>query len=291
MVAGAAVIGTNSVLVRIAGVAPTSAAFWRMLFGGLMLMALLKLWGKPLGWSWRATKWLLLPAAAFAADLWLWHRGIEGVGPGLATLLANLQVFLMAAAGVILFGERLSWRYGLGLALAFAGIWLLVGRDWSHLDGAYRWGLLFGALTGLAYAAYMLSLRDAQRRLPAIGAEQVLCLFSLICAVMLLVTAGVERTSLALPHLRAVVALLGLGLAGQVIGWVLMARAIPHLPASLTGLLLLAQPLVSFVLDVLLFSRPTAWLDWLGLGISLSGIFLASARASVPRPEKGEEPQ
>src|SRR3546814_9021646 len=31
----------------------------------------------------------------FAADLWLWHRSILLVGPGLATLLGNAQVFFM----------------------------------------------------------------------------------------------------------------------------------------------------------------------------------------------------
>ena len=72
--------------------------------------------------------------------------------------------------------------------------------------------------------------------------------------------------------------LLGLGLFGQVLGWVLIARAMPQLPASLVGLLLLLQPVLSFLLDVILFARPTAVDDWIGLGLSLVGIFIASSR-------------
>ena len=57
----------------------------------------------------------------------------------------------------------------------------------------------------------------------------------------------------------------------------------PLLPASLVGLLLLLQPTLSFVLDVILFSRPTSGLDWIGLALSLLGIFLASVRSPAPK--------
>ncbi|MGH8090443.1 MAG: EamA family transporter, partial [Rudaea sp.] len=81
--------------------------------------------------------------------------------------------------------------------------------------------------------------------------------------------------------------LLGLGLFGQVLGWVLIASAMPQLPASLVGLLLLLQPALSFVLDVILFARPTGALDWIGLALSLLGIFVGSARR---RPAAVAEP-
>jgi drug/metabolite transporter (DMT)-like permease len=48
----------------------------------------------------------------------------------------------------------------------------------------------------------------------------------------------------------------------------------------------LLQPALSFVLDVLLFSRPTAPDDWIGLALSLVGIFVASSR---PRPAAGSQ--
>ena len=75
MLAGAALIGTNGLMVRWAGTPPTISAFYRMLFAGLMLALLVVVrrdW-RPLP---RAVwLWSLLPAGAFAADLWLWHRG------------------------------------------------------------------------------------------------------------------------------------------------------------------------------------------------------------------------
>lgn len=278
MLAGASVIGTNSILVRLSGVGPTESAFWRMLFGGAMLLALLA--GlRRLRWpGLPGLGWLCVPAAAFAIDLMLWHRSIEYVGPGLATLLANFQVFLMVLAGVLLFGERVGKRFIAGLALAFGGTWLLVGRDWSALAGDFRFGVWLGLATGVAYACFNLTLRHAQAKQRVGGTEQALALMSLACAAMLGVAVLAEGGSFVIPDSRALLALLALGLTGQVLGWVLIGRALPLLPASLVGLLLLLQPTVSFVLDVLLFDRPTAAWDWVGVAGSLAGIFLASTK-------------
>lgn len=278
MILGAALISTTSIFVRWAHVEPTASAFYRMAFGGVMLLALQLARGR-----WRLPDrgefaWLLLPAFAFGADLMVWHRSIREVGPGLATLLGNFQVFIMAGVGIVFYRERPGWRFALGVALALAGLWLLVGVGWDKLTPRYRFGVLLGVLTGVAYAVYMLSLRAAQLRRRDLTPERTLCLVSLLCALMLAGAVAVEDAGFAIPDGQSWLALLGLALFGQVLGWVLIARAMPQLPASMVGLLLLLQPALSFVLDVLLFARPTQATDWVGLALSLIGIFVASAR-------------
>ncbi|HSX59613.1 MAG TPA: DMT family transporter [Tahibacter sp.] len=281
MVAGAALISTTSIFVKWAHVAPTVSAFYRMAFGGGMLWLLLLVQRQWRGVNRRDVAWMLFPAVAFAVDLVLWHRCIRDVGPGLATLLGNFQVFVMALAGVWFYRERLSWRFLAGLALAFVGLWLLVGRQWQEVDAQYRLGVWFGILTGVAYAAYMLSFRHAQKEKLSRSPAELLCINSLLCAGVLALIATVGGDSFAIPDLQSLSALLGLALFGQVLGWLLIARAMPQLPASLVGLLLLLQPGLSFVLDVILFARPTATLDWIGLAVSLAGIFVAGARAAT----------
>lgn len=278
MIVGAAVISTTSIFVRWAHVEPTTSAFYRMAFGGAMLLALLigrRRWRRP---DRGEIALLLLPAFAFGADLFVWHRSIREVGPGLATLLGNLQVFLMAGVGIVFYHERPGWRFALGVALALAGLWLLVGAGWEALTPRYRLGVWMGVSTGIAYAVYMLSLRKAQLRRRDLTPERTLCIVSLLCALMLGATVAVEGAGFAIPDAQSWLALLALGLFGQVLGWVLIARAMPMLPASLVGLLLLLQPGLSFVLDFVLFARPTTPLDWFGLALSLIGIFVASAR-------------
>lgn len=282
MLSGAALIGTNGLMVRFAGVPPTISAFWRMAFAGVFLCALVAAQGgwKPM--SRAAWLWCAVPAAAFAADLWLWHRSILLVGPGLATLLANTQVFCMALAGALLFGERLGPRFLAGIALAFAGLWLLLGGGWGTLAPAYRWGVWLGLGTGLCYAAYNIGLRTAQRRADAGGARvpvaQVLGLASLGCGALLGLAGAVEGASFAIPTPRAFAVLLTLALVGHCLSWVLISKAMQRLPVALVGLLLLLQPIVAFLLDVALLGRATTPREWLGVAVSLAGIFVAGLR-------------
>ena len=282
MFAGGAFISTTSVLVKFAHVPPTVSAFWRMLFGGVMLsIALVALR------QWRAMRlrdalWMLLPALAFAADLFLWHRSILDVGPGLATLLGNLQVFMMALAGVLLHREKLSWQFLLGLLLAFGGLWLLIGQDWSQASHDYQLGVLFGVLTAFCYAAYMLSFRHAQRERSQLASSQLLAIMSLLCAGILALMTAAGGEAFAIPDTQSLLALVALGLVGQCLGWVLISRAMPQLPTSLVGLLLLLQPILAFLMDVVLFHRVTRPIEWAGLALSLCGIFVGSMRGATP---------
>ncbi|HEY6893939.1 MAG TPA: DMT family transporter [Rhodanobacteraceae bacterium] len=290
MILGAAAISTTSLFVKIAQVGPTVSAFYRMAFGGLMLLIGLVALGQWKRVRLAEVAWLAIPGVAFAADLMLWHRSILYVGPGLATLLGNFQVFLMALAGFVIYRERLGWPFLGGVALAFVGLYLLVGLDWSHVTAQYHLGVVLGTATGVAYAIYMLSTRHAQRAGHVrIAPAQLLCVSSLLCAAVLAAAVLVEGDSFALPDAGTWSALLGLGFFGQVLGWVLLTRAMPQLPASLIGLLLLLQPALSFVFDVILFARPTHAPDWIGVGLSLLGIFIGSYRKPAPAAEPATE--
>ncbi|GAA0723869.1 DMT family transporter [Dokdonella soli] len=286
MITGAAAISTTSLFVKWAHVGPTMSAFYRMAFGGLMLLV-----GLIALRQWRRVRlvelgWLIVPGAAFAVDLMLWHRSILYVGPGLATLLGNFQVFLMALAGFVLYREKLGWLFLAGIALAFLGLYLLVGLDWSAVGAQYQLGVVLGIVTGFAYAVYMLSTRHAQRGGHVrLAPAQLLCVSSLLSAAMLGLAALAEGESFVIPDVQSHVALIGLAFFGQVLGWVLLTRAMPQLPASLIGLLLLLQPALSFVFDVILFARPTRATDWIGVALSLVGIFVGSYRPGARKPQ------
>lgn len=290
MILGATAISTTSVFVKLAHVGPTMSGFYRMAFGGAMLLAglvALKQWRRV---RLRELAWLLVPGAAFAVDLMLWHRSILYVGPGLATLLGNFQVFLMALAGFVLYRERLGWQFLAGIGLAFVGLFLLVGLDWSAVGAQYRLGVILGIVTGVAYAIYMLTTRHAQRAgHVTLAPAQLLCVSSLLSAVVLGIGAFGDGESFRIPDAQSWSALLGLAFCGQVLGWVLLTRAMPQLPASTIGLLLLLQPALSFVLDVILFARATSALDWIGVALSLAGIFVGSYRRGSRAPPPAAE--
>ena len=293
MLSGAALIGTNALMVRFADTPPTISAFYRMLFAGLMLLAVILLqrgW-RPMPrqvWWWSAAA-----GAAFAADLWLWHRSILLVGPGLATLLANGQVFFMALAGMVLFGERVGPRFMAGIGLAVFGLYLMLGGDWDTLPEGYRLGVLAGLGTGLCYALYNLALRRAQGEAHAVGTAaghlrapivQVLALVSLMCALLLGMAGLAEGSSFVIPSWQTLGWLLVLAGFGHCLSWVLISRAMAHLSVAVIGLLLLLQPIVAFLLDLVVLDLQVEPRAWLGLALTLAGIFLASLRGRSRLP-------
>lgn len=83
---------------------------------------------------WKTRFWAWLAGAFLAFDLIVWHRSIEYVGAGLATVLGNTQVLLVGAAAWLLFRERPSRGAMLAIPIAMGGVVLISG---VLEDGAY----------------------------------------------------------------------------------------------------------------------------------------------------------
>jgi len=280
---GAVFISFAPVLVKLAAVGPTPAGFYRMMLGGLILAALVQLRRA----AWRGGKgYLLLCAVAgawFAADLAFWHRSINLVGPGLATILANFQVFVLAAFGILVLGERASPRLLLAIPAAVLGLFLMFGIEWSALDRDYRWGVTFGLLTAVSYGSYLVSLRQARRRGGATDSLATVATLSLISAVILAGLVGLEGETFAVPDVKNAGILLAYGVLAQVVAWVLISSGLPHLEASRAGLVLLLQPTLAFVWDLLLFHRPTTPVELLGAVVAIGAIYLGLTGRSERR--------
>ena len=83
-----------------------------------------------------------------------------------------------------------------------------------------------------------------------------------------------------IPDIQTFFALMALGLFSQVIGWILITNALPKIQASLFGFILLLQPALAFVWDVLFFQRPTSLINWIGVFIVLIAIYCGSVKLS-----------
>ena len=279
--AGATLISTSAVWVRLADVDPTATGVYRMGLGavGLFILAFVKSWDRWRGWRYAAR---FLPMGAFfALDLFLWHRSIHYVGPGLATVLASCQVFVLAAVGTMFLGEKFDWRLPVSLVLAVPGVVLLVGIDVSALSDDYLIGVAMGLGTAVAYSGFLLGLRKAQSEEDALRAAPNVMYASIWTALLLVVVALVTGESFEVPDTQSGLSLLAYGVVCQVVAWYLMTDAMPELPASVVGLTLLLQPSLAMVWDVLFFERPASLVD-LGAGaMVLAGIYLAYTRGDA----------
>lgn len=217
---------------------------------------------------------VILCGAFFALDLIAYHYSIHYVGPGLGTILPNFQVFIMALVGALYFKDRLQAAYLCSIPLAVGGLFLVVGIQWGALGAQYKLGIYLGLAASVCYAGFLICLRKLQSDMQQISFFYILMLVSLTTAGF--IGAEVVRTgeTFAIPDIQSLLSLTALGLFSQSVGWILIASALPRLRIALSGLLLLLQPALAFVWDVLFFSRPTSGLNWTGVAIVLGAIYM-----------------
>ncbi len=277
LVAGAVMISFSAVFVKLVHVPPTVSGFYRVFFGGLILLGVV-LWRHEHPRLDKAS-WikLLLAGLFFALDLFFWHRSILYVGPGVATLLANFQVFVMAAVGVLFLKERLSLFQWLAIGMAMFGLVLLVGADWSHVTPLYHWGIILALISAVAYAGYLLALRST-RGATGGSSYSAIAITSFASAVLLAISLQVEGESFRIPGWADAGWLFLYGLVPQVLGWVLISYSMHKLEASKVGLVLLLQPACAFVWDSLFFGRHFSAVELAGAVITLVAIYLGTLK-------------
>jgi drug/metabolite transporter (DMT)-like permease len=287
--AGAVLISFSPVFVALAHTGPTAVAFYRMTVGGIVLAALTVLGHRALP-SRRTTALAAVCGLLLGADLVVWHHAIRAIGPGMATMLSNFEALCVAAFAIVVLRERPSWRFGLGVVLATIALVLVFGADWGGVGPGYRWGVVLGLLTAVLYAAFLLTLRAAQRRPAKPDPVTTLAVLSVVGAAALAAVVPLAGESFGIPDAPTGLLLVGYGLVSQVLGWLLITNGLPGVSASRAGLLLLLQPFLAVVWDALFFGRATTARDVLGVVAALAAIYLGSvsgggsAAVSKPRP-------
>ena len=275
---GATLISFSPVWVKLTDVSPTTSGFYRVFIGGVALSMFLLVTGRRLKLSAKAWWILAFSAVFFALDLWFWHRSINYIGPGLSTLLANFQVFFMMLAGAFLLRQRPRPIQLVAVPLALFGLGMIVGFDWRGLPGDYRLGVVFGLLTAVAYASYLLTMRSARSESEYAVPSREIAVISIGAAMLLGISAAVEGESLLIPTAVDAVWLIAYGLVSHSVGLMFIASSLPRVTTTDAGLALLLQPLLSFVWDVLFFARPMTLTELAGAAVALFAIYLGSKK-------------
>lgn len=273
---GSVLISFSAVFVKLVDVGPTASGFYRNLFGAAALLVFVVVRRETM-WRGRGpVLWACFGGALFAADIFFWHRSIIFVGPGLATILGNFQVFFLAAVGILVLRERVTWRFVVAIPLALTGLFMLVGVDWGSLDAGYKVGVGFGVLTAISYASYLLVLQRSQRAERRLGPMPNLAVISAFTALLLAGSVLVEGESFAIPNGRSWAALVAYGVVCQALGWIVISKGLVKMDASRAGLVLLLQPTLTFIWDMVFFDRPTTGIEIVGALLALAAIYLGN---------------
>jgi drug/metabolite transporter (DMT)-like permease len=283
---GAIAIAFSSILVRLSHASPSTAAIFRCVYALPVLALLARREDRRNGSrSFTERRAGLAAGVFFAADLLLWHNSIGDVGAGLATVLANIQVVLVPLVAWALLSEPPARTVLIALPISLLGV-LLISGVVEH--GAFghdpQRGTLFGIGAGIAYAGFLLLLRRGGSDLRRIAGS----LFDATAvAAVLCVAAGlVIGDARLVPTWPGAGWLIVLGLTSQVLGWLLISASLPRLPAALTSVLLMVQPLGSVALAALIFGEAPSGLQLVGVALVLAAL-VAAGRSGAPLPSAG----
>lgn len=262
-------------LVRLSGVGPVAAGFWRLALALPFLFAIAALTRQPVHWPGPKLVRLVTAAAFFfAADLAVWHVGIHMTKLGNATLFGNVSSFAFAAWGLWLARRLPSPTQAAALGLAAIGVALLMGSS-AELSARNVRGDLLTLIAGLLYTGYLISVQHVRGSLKAMP---LLFLSSALGAAMLL-PVSLALGEQVIPRDWSYLLLLALG--SQVLGQGLLVYGIRYVPPLIVGLILLSQPAISAFVGWMAYDEALSPLDWVGAAA------IATALVLVRLPQRG----
>ena len=274
--AGAMCIAFSGIFYRWAEVTPSTGTVFRALFG-LPLLALVayaeqRRYGQlPM----RAVRLAAIAGVFFAGDLTFWHHAIEYVGAGLATVLGNLQVLVVGVVAWLVFGERPGRATIFAVPIVLIGVLLISGVVGT---GAYGndpgLGVVLGIATALCYAGYLLIIRRGGRdpRRPAGPVAIATVSTAVVAAVVGLVVGDLDLT----PAPASLGWLAILGLTSQSLGYLFISISLPRLPAVVTSIILLVQPVLTVGLSAVLLGERPSVVQLAGVALVVGGIAIAT---------------
>jgi len=284
--AGVVCISFVPILVRASDDAgDVTIAFFRFLYALPILLVLY--WGtrhrdrRP-----RRSRMIAAASGVFIAlDLTFWHASIGLIGAGLATVVANLQVVIVALIAWAVLGEKPGRGAIWPIPLVLVGIVLISGAGSNDAYGTKPGlGALLSLLAAFFYSAFVLGLRQANRGHDVVPTGPLLdstigaAIASLIIGLAFSPDFSLEITW------RTHRWILLIALISQVLGWLLISRSLPNLPAIDTSVLLLGQPLLAIIWARLIYSETFGTSQWIGAVLVLAGLVLFSLRRPSSRP-------
>ncbi|SDQ79085.1 DMT family transporter [Brevundimonas sp. 374] len=281
----ASVLGLAPILVRLTETGPAAAGFWRFLFA-LPLLTILA--AREPGGIATPSKWALLAGLFFALDLSFWHYGIVMTSVANATVLCNLTPVVVTLFGWFVLKERPHRLFILALALAMGGAFAMA----AGADGGQGTNPMLGDLFSLSvavwYSGYFLAVQAARR---TAGAMRVTFWATLLGAPLLLIVALALGEAVIPAGPAGWAACVAMGVM-HVFGQGGVAWALGKLPASVTAVTILIQPVVAGLLGWWIFGETLTPAQALGGALVLGAIVLAqrsqrakTAHAAEPQPQ------
>ncbi len=275
VVGGAVGIGFVPIFVRLSDVGPIAVAFWRFALAAPLLFVWQRM-SPPRSAQHEPTPQtfsplLLLPGLFFAGDLTFYHLSIHYTTIANATLFTNMAPIAVSIVAWRFMGERFRPLFITGLALAILGAALMI-RSSANSGGSHLLGDALGLLSPLFYAGYLLTVRRLRQ---GYGSSTIMLSAALVASTALLLLTLLSGETILSTSWQGWLLLLALAWFSHVGGQGLITYALAQLPAALTSVILLLQPVFSAFIAWLWLGEAMGPLQMVGGMFVLLGIFLA----------------
>ena len=275
LLGGGCAIAFAPIFVRLADTGPVASAFWRTALAVPFLWAWVAktpLPSAPAPFDPRPSRAMWAAGFFFALDLGVWHWAIVWTSVANSTLLANLASIYVTLMGWLIWKQRVSRVFLVGMVMALAGMFVLVGPNFASGGRAFA-GDVLAALTAIFYGSYMLAIKVA--RDAGASTARIMAWSTTISAIALLPFAVFSPQPFWPSSGHGWLVVLGLALVTQILGQGLIAYAFAHLPASLSSVSLLIQPVLAALFAWALFGETMEPAQLAGGAIVLAGIWIA----------------
>jgi drug/metabolite transporter (DMT)-like permease len=279
MIVGTLITAWSGVLVRLIDVGPFAAGAWRLALAvpALAAWARLARRDKRDAANLRGSLGpLIFAGLAFALNIGFFHISLTGTKIANAAFIGAVGPIVTVVGGVLFFRERSPSRIWLALGLALLGAWTMAGMAAPNRIG---FGDCFALCSSIAYASYLLLIKQVRVRLDAVRAT----LWSAaISAVVLAVAAWLHGEKL-IPSSAfgwMIAALLGLGV--HALGQGLTSAAMGRVTVGVIALVILAQPPFSALAAWTVLGEGMTPLQIAGGAFILAAVLLSGPSTASP---------
>lgn len=207
---------------------------------------------------------------------------IAGGGAGRASVLVFTMPFwtLLIAAPVL--GERVRGMQWLAIALALAGLTLVVA-PWNWQGDL--WGRGYAVLSGFAWAAGSVALKYYERRV-GIDATNFIAWQMAVGALPIVALPFLLDVPASHWSLTQALLLVQVGTVSTALGFLMWLAILRRLPAGTASMNMLAIPVIALVLSMIVFGERLTPREWTGIGLIAAGLAVITLRARSVAPAR-----
>jgi drug/metabolite transporter (DMT)-like permease len=214
----------------------------------------------------------LLAGTFTACDFAFWNSSLAYTTAANATLLGNTAPLWVALGAWLIFREKLTGRFWMGLALALTGALLIMGSDFL-LHPRLGVGDLMASTAAVFYASYMLATQRGRQHFDPFRYTWLVGVTATLAMLIINLLLGNALTGY---DAQTWLVFLGTAIISQTIGYISISYALGHLPAHVVSPTLIGQPIMTTLLAIPLLQEIPSLIQALGGLIALAGIYVVN---------------